>query len=257
MSCVVLPTSFFCVDVITAVRYRCRAPLSPPISLETSKSYRRVLKSLSPLIPFSCVIIFFVRQHRYRASLSFFGVNIVIVQIVVAGQYHWRCQYGAHYLGFLIICVDDLERSTLKLMLHIFFVSVGMMISDVFVVIAANIVHKSFFFFSWWSFLPSDNVHHGLQRFSLLNIPPHKKKETQGKPKREMNKRRNLCANSKIPSCTRLVFASQDAWEYVHNSYGLLRTPWNSDPTPYVTRHNVTNNEVREGRGGVVRLQIR
>lgn len=36
----------------------------------------------------------------------------------------------------------------------------------------------------------------------------------------------------------------EDAWDYVHNSYGLLRTPWNMDPTPYVTRHNMTNNEV-------------
>ncbi|CBJ33028.1 Hypothetical Protein RRSL_02205 [Ectocarpus siliculosus] len=33
----------------------------------------------------------------------------------------------------------------------------------------------------------------------------------------------------------------QDAWDYVHNPYGLLRTPWNTDPTPYVTRHNMTN----------------
>ncbi|CAM9656056.1 unnamed protein product [Scytosiphon promiscuus] len=35
----------------------------------------------------------------------------------------------------------------------------------------------------------------------------------------------------------------QDAWDYVHNPYGLLRTPWNTDPTPYVTRHNMTNAE--------------
>ncbi|CAN0362468.1 unnamed protein product, partial [Hapterophycus canaliculatus] len=35
----------------------------------------------------------------------------------------------------------------------------------------------------------------------------------------------------------------EDAWEYVHNSYGLLRTPWNVDSTPYVTRHNMTNGE--------------
>eukprot|EP00903_Cladosiphon_okamuranus_P013777 g12823.t1 len=33
----------------------------------------------------------------------------------------------------------------------------------------------------------------------------------------------------------------QDAWDFVHNPYGLLRTPWNTDPTPYVTRHNKTN----------------
>eukprot|EP00904_Undaria_pinnatifida_P008379 jgi/Undpi1/4671/HiC_scaffold_18.g08025.m1 len=36
----------------------------------------------------------------------------------------------------------------------------------------------------------------------------------------------------------------QDAWDYVHNSYGLLRTPWNVDPTPFVTRHNMTNDKV-------------
>ncbi|CAM9701035.1 unnamed protein product, partial [Laminaria digitata] len=32
-----------------------------------------------------------------------------------------------------------------------------------------------------------------------------------------------------------------DAWDYVHNSFGLLRSPWNADSTPYVTRHNMTN----------------
>ena len=37
----------------------------------------------------------------------------------------------------------------------------------------------------------------------------------------------------------------QDAWDYVHNPYGLLRTPWNTDPTPYITRHNKTNAQVR------------
>lgn len=35
--------------------------------------------------------------------------------------------------------------------------------------------------------------------------------------------------------------ASQNAWDYIHNSYGLLRTPWNLDATPYVTRHNKTS----------------
>ncbi|CAN0120597.1 unnamed protein product [Pylaiella littoralis] len=35
----------------------------------------------------------------------------------------------------------------------------------------------------------------------------------------------------------------KDAWDYVHNSYGLLRTPWNTDSTPYVTRHNKTNGQ--------------
>ncbi|CAN0087203.1 unnamed protein product, partial [Scytosiphon promiscuus] len=39
----------------------------------------------------------------------------------------------------------------------------------------------------------------------------------------------------------------KEAWDYVHNSYGLLRAPWNSDPTPYVTRHNMTNG--RDGQG--------
>ncbi|CAN0532570.1 unnamed protein product, partial [Laminaria digitata] len=36
----------------------------------------------------------------------------------------------------------------------------------------------------------------------------------------------------------------QEAWSNVHNPYGLLRAPWNTDPTPYVTRHNLTNGEV-------------
>ncbi|CAN0178363.1 unnamed protein product [Pylaiella littoralis] len=35
----------------------------------------------------------------------------------------------------------------------------------------------------------------------------------------------------------------KDAWEYVHNPYGLLRSPWNLDGTPYVTRHNLTNGD--------------
>ncbi|CAM9656131.1 unnamed protein product [Scytosiphon promiscuus] len=33
----------------------------------------------------------------------------------------------------------------------------------------------------------------------------------------------------------------KDSWDYVHNSYGLLRTPWNVDGTPFVTRNNMTN----------------
>ena len=44
----------------------------------------------------------------------------------------------------------------------------------------------------------------------------------------------------------RLFRDLQDAWDYVHNPYGLLRTPWNTDPTPYVTRHNTTNGQVRD-----------
>lgn len=36
----------------------------------------------------------------------------------------------------------------------------------------------------------------------------------------------------------------QDATDFVHNSYGLLRSPWNVDGTPFVTRFNLTNGEV-------------
>lgn len=36
----------------------------------------------------------------------------------------------------------------------------------------------------------------------------------------------------------------EEAWEYVHNAFGLLRSPWNLDSTPYVTRHNMTNGNV-------------
>ena len=39
----------------------------------------------------------------------------------------------------------------------------------------------------------------------------------------------------------------QEAWKYVHNSYGLLRTPWNVNNVPYLTRHNQTNNQVWRG----------
>ncbi|CAN0344074.1 unnamed protein product, partial [Scytosiphon promiscuus] len=41
-------------------------------------------------------------------------------------------------------------------------------------------------------------------------------------------------------------------WNRVHNSYGLLRSPWNSDPTPYVTRHNMTNGKVSLSRPSIV-----
>eukprot|EP00904_Undaria_pinnatifida_P008202 jgi/Undpi1/4511/HiC_scaffold_18.g07865.m1 len=34
-----------------------------------------------------------------------------------------------------------------------------------------------------------------------------------------------------------------DTWSTVHNSYGLLRAPWNTDSTPYLTRHNTTNSK--------------
>ncbi|CAM9781684.1 unnamed protein product, partial [Phaeothamnion confervicola] len=34
------------------------------------------------------------------------------------------------------------------------------------------------------------------------------------------------------------------AWEHVHNSHGLLRAPWNTDPTPYVTRHDMVDGAV-------------
>ncbi|CAB1119543.1 unnamed protein product [Ectocarpus sp. CCAP 1310/34] len=33
------------------------------------------------------------------------------------------------------------------------------------------------------------------------------------------------------------------ATDYVHNPYGLLRSPWNVDGTPFVTRFNLTNGE--------------
>ncbi|CAN0073283.1 unnamed protein product [Ascophyllum nodosum] len=32
---------------------------------------------------------------------------------------------------------------------------------------------------------------------------------------------------------------------YIHNAYGLLRTPWNLDFTPFVTRHNATNGQAK------------
>lgn len=41
------------------------------------------------------------------------------------------------------------------------------------------------------------------------------------------------------------VKVMRDAWDYVHNPYGLLSAPWNVDPTPFVTRNNTTNSEVR------------
>lgn len=41
----------------------------------------------------------------------------------------------------------------------------------------------------------------------------------------------------------------QNAWDYVHNPYGLLRTPWNVDSTPYLMRHNLTSGSVRACRG--------
>lgn len=44
---------------------------------------------------------------------------------------------------------------------------------------------------------------------------------------------------------------SQDAWDYVHNPYGLLRSPWNLDSTPYVTRFNTTNGMVGVGSESV------
>ncbi|CAB1119544.1 TYR [Ectocarpus sp. CCAP 1310/34] len=34
----------------------------------------------------------------------------------------------------------------------------------------------------------------------------------------------------------------RDAWDSVHNPYGLLRSPWNVDDTPFVTRHNTTSS---------------
>ncbi|CAN0341395.1 unnamed protein product, partial [Ectocarpus sp. 8 AP-2014] len=34
-----------------------------------------------------------------------------------------------------------------------------------------------------------------------------------------------------------------EATDYVHNPYGLLRSPWNVDGTPFVTRYNLTNGE--------------
>ncbi|CAM9678592.1 unnamed protein product [Ectocarpus sp. 12 AP-2014] len=35
----------------------------------------------------------------------------------------------------------------------------------------------------------------------------------------------------------------KDATDFVHNPYGLLRSPWNVDGTPFVTRFNLTNGE--------------
>ncbi|CAM9966090.1 unnamed protein product, partial [Ectocarpus fasciculatus] len=34
---------------------------------------------------------------------------------------------------------------------------------------------------------------------------------------------------------------ANDATDFVHNPYGLLRSPWNVDGTPFVTRYNLTN----------------
>ncbi|CAM9679410.1 unnamed protein product [Phaeothamnion confervicola] len=35
----------------------------------------------------------------------------------------------------------------------------------------------------------------------------------------------------------------KEAWQFVHNPYGLLRTPWNTNPAPYLTRHGAINNQ--------------
>ncbi|CAN0460623.1 unnamed protein product, partial [Phaeothamnion confervicola] len=37
---------------------------------------------------------------------------------------------------------------------------------------------------------------------------------------------------------------ARDAWDKVHNPYGLLRSPWNTDPTPFVTRHDRVDGTV-------------
>ncbi|CAM9600123.1 unnamed protein product [Ascophyllum nodosum] len=39
------------------------------------------------------------------------------------------------------------------------------------------------------------------------------------------------------------VFKKAAEYGYIHNAYGLLRTPWNLDSTPFVTRHNETNGQ--------------
>ncbi|CAM9333791.1 unnamed protein product, partial [Ascophyllum nodosum] len=43
------------------------------------------------------------------------------------------------------------------------------------------------------------------------------------------------------------VFEKAAEYGYVHNAYGLLRTPWNLDSTPFVTRHNATNGQIKTG----------
>lgn len=37
---------------------------------------------------------------------------------------------------------------------------------------------------------------------------------------------------------------ANDAWDKVHNPYGLLRSPWNVDPTPYLRRHDTVMGKV-------------
>ncbi|CAN0081632.1 unnamed protein product, partial [Ectocarpus sp. 13 AM-2016] len=37
------------------------------------------------------------------------------------------------------------------------------------------------------------------------------------------------------------MLALQEAWDNVHNPYGLLRAPWNTDATPFVTRYDKIN----------------
>lgn len=43
------------------------------------------------------------------------------------------------------------------------------------------------------------------------------------------------------------MLALQEAWDYVHNPYGLLRAPWNTDGTPFVTRYDKINGVVSIG----------
>lgn len=52
----------------------------------------------------------------------------------------------------------------------------------------------------------------------------------------------------RIPDKGRFAFvpAMANATEYsdLYNSYGLLRSPWNSDSTPFLTRHNMITGYV-------------
>ena len=59
----------------------------------------------------------------------------------------------------------------------------------------------------------------------------------------------------KTPERGRFAFvpAMVNATEYseVHNAYGMLRSPWNNDPNPFLTRHDheigFTNNKKPSG----------
>ncbi|CAM9580371.1 unnamed protein product [Ectocarpus fasciculatus] len=135
---------------------------------------------------------------------------------------HWHDDAGimTHHVGFTLLFEQALQVVDPSVSIPYWEYTIEATLG------LANYGESHVFDPDWFGDASPDNPLHTVTdgRWAYLSIM---KARTQTKPPKQYKEISQL--------------KSAEAWDYVHNPFGLLRAPWNTDGTPFVTRHDKIN----------------